>query len=124
MLASQILECVVDLFGGDKLLVDPTDCAACRFHVVEAAAVLHHLEFVAVLDRCRAIRYSGYPVAQEGLLGGDIDILCCRSAMQMGAPHEEDEQEKAETGNPQPGTILGSRMGARNRVAARQGKVA
>ena len=64
----------------------------------KAAAMLEHLQFVAVLYRRGAVRDSRNPVTQKGLLRSDVHILRMGLWAQPGAAAESDRQAHNNTG--------------------------
>src|SRR5215472_3652939 len=58
--------------------VKPPDDSIGGFDLDEAWSALDHLELLSVGDLADAVGDSGDAVAQDGLLGGDVDVLGLR----------------------------------------------
>ena len=68
----EVVGCVL---AGGELFFDPADFAAGSADFEEAALVIEDYELFAVLDLSGAVGDGGYAVAEEGLLGGDVDVF-------------------------------------------------
>jgi len=69
------VELIGDGLVGYGLLLDPADGAVGSFHLDGTAAAFEDLELLSVSDLADAVGDGSEAVAQDALLGDDVDVL-------------------------------------------------
>ena len=82
------VELVCDVLGDGEALFDPADFAAGGADFEPAAGVLEDDELFAVGGLAGAVGDGGDAVAEEGLFGGDVDVVFFGLALEVGAAGE------------------------------------
>jgi len=98
VLLGQLLERVVGLGVDHRALFNPADFVLLGLDLEETAAVLEHLQRLAVDHGGHAIGDGGYPIMQIHLADGDVDGLMLHAAQPVAATRQRKKAQKQQQG--------------------------